>query len=345
MTAPPRMVTAVSEGGVPGELLGLAARLLPVLVAGLGLPADTRIAWFRPESKVAEQLRRAGTIVRARQPIPGADDGVAGFVNPTAHTVLWLRADAESEDLIETISHEAKHSQFVGRVLAGLDTDRDDEPEAKAFGEQIAAAWKRGAMKGVMEMLFKTSAPSGLTYKSTPFRALDLKASGSGWQVSGYASTFGDPPDVYGDVIQEGAFARTIQERRTKLLLEHHTLIGFQLDLKEDHHGLLGTWAIIDTTDGVDAHKLLLGGALDAMSIGYFTRDSELRSDGVRVLKDIDLFECSLVGVPANPRAVVTGAKHGAGRPGAVRINLSAELQRRRLAAVKRNLQRRGVTV
>ena len=50
---------------------------------------------------------------------------------------------------------------------------------------------------------------------------------------------------------------------------------------------------------------------LDALSIGYFVRDSDVRSDGVRLLKDLDLLEVSLCAFGANPSALVTAVKSG----------------------------------
>lgn len=143
---------------------------------------------------------------------------------------------------------------------------------------------------------------------------LDLKelgpgSSGEGWEIAGYASTFGGDPDSYGDVVARGAFAASIETRATKLLLQHETPIGYQLELREDEYGLFGRWALIDTTAGTDAYKLARAGVLDSLSIGYVPVDAEYRADGVRVLKSVDLLEVSLVTFPANESAVLTDVK------------------------------------
>jgi len=44
------------------------------------------------------------------------------------------------------------------------------------------------------------------------------------------------------------------------------------------------------------------------MSIGFFTRDAEMEK-GVRLLKEIELFEVSLVTKAMNPQALVSGFK------------------------------------
>lgn len=138
-----------------------------------------------------------------------------------------------------------------------------------------------------------------------------LKAAGDAWEVSGYASTFSTSPDTYGDVVAPGAFRASIGRRKTRLLWQHQLdqPIGRELELREDSHGLWGRWSIVPTTAGKEAHELLKVGLIDSFSIGFTTNDSEYRSDGVRVLKALELFEVSLVTIPANEGAVVEGWK------------------------------------
>jgi len=149
-----------------------------------------------------------------------------------------------------------------------------------------------------------------LTYKSIPFEVKELiPVADGGWEIAGYASTFGGEPDSYGDVIAAGAFAKSIASRATKFLYEHSEPIGKQLEIREDAHGLYGRWSIVDTQAGTDAYKLAKAGVLDSLSIGYRTVADEFRSDGVRVLREVDLFEVSAVAIPANRNAVITDVK------------------------------------
>jgi len=132
---------------------------------------------------------------------------------------------------------------------------------------------------------------------------------------SGYASTFGGAPDRAGDVIMRGAFARSIKEygdlKGSPGMLWGHDMqepIGKWLSLAEDSRGLkVGGKLTMALQRAKDAHALLKDDAL-SLSIGY-----RVRADGVegrnRVLKDIELLEVSLVAVPANPRAQITGVK------------------------------------
>lgn len=149
-----------------------------------------------------------------------------------------------------------------------------------------------------------------LEYKSIPFEVKEVvDVSGGGWEIAGYASTFGDPPDYYNDVIMPGAFAASIASAPPKFLFEHAEPVGKTLEIREDDHGLYGRWSIVDTRAGTDAYKLAKAGVLDSLSIGYIPLEWELRGDGVRVLQAIDLYEVSAVALPANENAVITAVK------------------------------------
>ena len=155
---------------------------------------------------------------------------------------------------------------------------------------------------------------SEIEYKRLPFQVKEIvDIEGGGWEVAGYASTFGDPPDFYGDVIMPGAFAASITRYAPKFLFEHAEPIGKTLEIREDDHGLYGRWSVVDTRAGTDAYKLAKAGVLDALSIGFFAEDYAYREDGARVLLRIDLPEVSAVAIPANRHAVITDVKTQAG--------------------------------
>jgi HK97 family phage prohead protease len=150
-----------------------------------------------------------------------------------------------------------------------------------------------------------------LEYKSVAFavKGVEPIESGDGWEIAGLASTWWGEPDAYGDVVAPGAFGESIASRPTKLLFEHHTPIGKQLELRETDDGLYGRWSIVDTAVGTDAYKLAKAGVLDSLSIGYIPLEWEIRADGVRVLQKCALFEVSAVALPANENAVITDVK------------------------------------
>lgn len=160
----------------------------------------------------------------------------------------------------------------------------------------------------------------------------EIKASNSeDGIISGYGSVFGKVDSV-GDTVAHGAFARTIADAKSgagqwpAMLLEHggntaksSMPIGIWLDMKEDSTGLRLTGKLaLRTKRGAEAYALLQmkpRAALNGLSIGYRTRDSELHRSGTgpsgakRTLKSVDLIEVSLVSFPADKYARVASVK------------------------------------
>jgi HK97 family phage prohead protease len=143
------------------------------------------------------------------------------------------------------------------------------------------------------------------------FRIAEVKAVDDTWEVSGYCSTYGNV-DAGGDAVMPGAFDAYIASgRKTRFLSSHdpRLTLGLAKELKSDETGLFGRFHISKTQLGADTHTLLTDGALDSFSIGYIPTDVEFMEDGTRLLKAVDLLEVSIVAVPMNDRAVVTGVK------------------------------------
>lgn len=133
-------------------------------------------------------------------------------------------------------------------------------------------------------------------------------------EFSGYAAVFGNVDDGY-DVIEKGAFAKTIAEDfdRIKILVLHNgnwLPIGKPLELREDDHGLFIRGKISDTSMGRDTMILLRDGVLGELSIGYdavtFDYDS---ATGIRTLKEIKLWEVSVVTWAMNEQATIDEVK------------------------------------
>ncbi|MCK4957744.1 MAG: HK97 family phage prohead protease [Planctomycetes bacterium] len=128
---------------------------------------------------------------------------------------------------------------------------------------------------------------------------------------TGYASTW--DVDYGGDLIVKGAFAKTLKEAgsRVKVLWQHYEPIGVPTHMEEDTKGLLVTAKVSKTRLGDEALELLADKVIDRMSIGYRIPEgkSEYNSDGVRVIKELQLLEFSLVTFPMNDAAIVTGVK------------------------------------
>ena len=133
----------------------------------------------------------------------------------------------------------------------------------------------------------------------------------------GYASTFGNE-DSYGDVIEKGAFTKTANEANGTLpmLWQHDTdeVIGTYPQMAENEHGLEVEGRIVLATQrGREAHALLKAGAIKAMSIGFTIPEGKADFDQqtqTRSIREVRLWEISLVTFPANTRAAITQVKN-----------------------------------
>lgn len=128
----------------------------------------------------------------------------------------------------------------------------------------------------------------------------------------GYASVFG-VIDQGMDVVERGAFTKSLGRRKVKLLWQHdqNEPIGVWDEISEDERGLRVKGRVLkDVQRGAEAQALMRAGAIDSMSIGYRTIEATEEAGGrVRKLLEIDLFEISLVTFPALPDALVTDVK------------------------------------
>jgi HK97 family phage prohead protease len=152
-----------------------------------------------------------------------------------------------------------------------------------------------------------------MAYKtiSTEFQ---VKETGDGRTLSGYASTFGPPADQVGDIVDPGAFKRTIKKQgppktRIKLFWLHREPLGRVTILKEDSKGLFFEGTISRTQLGDDAIELIRDRVVDKMSIGYREIKGAEDEDGINHIKEAKLFELSPVPFPANERADNFGLK------------------------------------
>lgn len=137
--------------------------------------------------------------------------------------------------------------------------------------------------------------------------------------IEGLASTFGNV-DLGEDVVDLGAFKKTIQESKglIPILADHNPSeqIGWNLEAKETKDGLHVRGQIeMKTAKGAEkfalAKKAIEIGAKMGLSIGYSAIKVEFdaKNPGVRRLKEVKLWEYSLVTFPMNQESMVTAAK------------------------------------
>ncbi len=117
----------------------------------------------------------------------------------------------------------------------------------------------------------------------------------------GYASFFNNI-DAYDDIIEKGAFRKTISENRSriKVLWQHdaNEPIGLPIDMTEDDNGLYVKAKISMTDTGKKAMTLIKDGVITEMSIGYDVVKDDYKMLGtkrVRLLKEVKLWEFSPV--------------------------------------------------
>ncbi len=151
---------------------------------------------------------------------------------------------------------------------------------------------------------------------------------------SGYGAVF-DNVDSGGDIIEPGAFTKTLAEgwERVKILALHNDCwlpIGRPIELREDVNGLWISARVSDTTMGRDIKVLLKDGVLNELSIGYDPVIFDYDENGIRHLREVKLWEVSVVTWAMNPEAVITDYKsmqETAERAQAIRQNLLHELK------------------
>ena len=145
--------------------------------------------------------------------------------------------------------------------------------------------------------------------------------------VKGYASTFDRDPDAYGDVVAPGAFSKSLerwknlneQGKYIPLLWAHDTEdpksnIGRVVDAIEDERGLLVTAEFDAENEKAQyVRKLVQEGRVYQFSFAFEIRDQapvELENGfKANELRDLELFEVSLVQIPANQHATVEEVK------------------------------------
>lgn len=136
--------------------------------------------------------------------------------------------------------------------------------------------------------------------------------------LTGYAARYeslsvplNDGDGEFREVLAPGAFKRSLESDQDLVALAHHdsTMVLGRRSAKtlkawEDDKGLRVEIIPPDTSLGRDIVELVRRGDLGAMSFGFEVVDDEVRSEGgevIRTVKDLNLFEVSIVTWPAYP--------------------------------------------
>lgn len=154
------------------------------------------------------------------------------------------------------------------------------------------------------------------------YKSFELKEGENG-VVEGYASTWTKTPDSYGDIVIKGAFADTLKKRKATghpfpLCFNHDfdQIIGAVFEAYEDDYGLKIRASFLNTPAAQEKRELVKEGIVWQFSFAYSVLGSEApteeeKKQGIfQKLTKLDLYEVSLVPVPANQTAVVTDIKN-----------------------------------
>ena len=226
-------------------------------------------------------------LTRARYSL---SDLAAGMMAELEHGTAYPETDITGDDPVLTAKIAAAHLR--------------NSPDYYAPRRGLKA-WEKSLGKGVKAKSAKTE------HKTLSFHTEEYEEETG--IFSGYGAVCGNI-DTGGDIIEPGAFTKTIAEgwERVKMLALHHDCwlpIGRPIELREDSNGLYIKAKISDTSMGRDIKVLLKDGVLNELSIGYDPVVFDFDGNGIRHLREVKLWEVSVVTWAMNPEAVITDYK------------------------------------
>lgn len=196
------------------------------------------------------------------------------------------------------------------------------EPTGTVLDGVIKSITESGTNAGRKFGEFQTMRTSGTKDVTVKFKT-DGMADG---EFIGYASVFGNK-DSYGDVVVKGAFANTLSAWQAKgvpipLLWGHNTAdpdfnVGEILTAEEDDRGLKVHGRLdMDSPKAAQTYRLLKSGRVNQMSFAYAVLDgayvetnTEGKKDAFYELRELDLFEVSIVPIGANQETEILAVK------------------------------------
>lgn len=147
--------------------------------------------------------------------------------------------------------------------------------------------------------------------KLKTFVVKSVEEESADFHFEAYASTYGNT-DRDGDVMAKGCFDNTLKTKAVVPMCLNHDrnrVIG-KHELSVDEKGLRtrSTFNLSDP-EAKKTYDLMKMGALDSLSIGFFINDYEpvdaKQPYGGWIFKEVEIFEISVVTVPANPQATI----------------------------------------
>lgn len=156
------------------------------------------------------------------------------------------------------------------------------------------------------------------------FRSAAIKAADDTGTITGYFSTYDTDPDSYGDIVAPGAFTKTLAARKATghpfPLCWNHDLdqiIGTVDSVEDTENGPLMKATFLDTPLAQEKRTIVKSGSVYQFSFAYAVTgwrepNEDEKAKGVQnVLTEVELYEVSIVPIPANQHAVMTDVKSG----------------------------------
>lgn len=143
---------------------------------------------------------------------------------------------------------------------------------------------------------------------------IEIKEFSEEGSFEGLLSPYGTV-DLGGDMVEPGAYVKTIQENKGKVVMlwQHQTAspIG-ELTLEDRADGLWCKGKLcLELAAAKEAYISIKAGLVKGLSIGYDSIKDSVEN-GIRHLKEIRLWEGSLVTFPMAPSAMIASFKAGA---------------------------------
>lgn len=158
-----------------------------------------------------------------------------------------------------------------------------------------------------------------MEHKQFDFQVSNVSDEGT---ITGYGSVFG-ALDAGNDIVLPGAFKKSLAARGSKpipMLWNHFESfpIGKWTEVSEDERGLKLTGRFtLASPKAQEIHALAKDEVISGLSIGYKTKSAEVdESTGIRRLKELDLWEVSVVTFPMLDLAQIDTVKSDEGSIG-----------------------------
>jgi len=120
-----------------------------------------------------------------------------------------------------------------------------------------------------------------------------------------------DSVDDYNSKFQRGCFTKTIKERgkRIKVFYDHEHLVGSAIEVREDDYGVYAKGKLnLAVEKAREAYEFMKDETIEGLSFGFRTI-KDTYDNGIRVIKELALYEFGPVAFPANEKTLILSVR------------------------------------